>query len=486
MNLSIALNNALTGLRAASQQADTVANNVANALTEDYGRRETVLNAAVVGGQGAGVAIGGLSRAASPFLAEARRSAEASAASAETIGDALSRLSNAVGEPGAPRALATAADAFETALAAAADTPESSALLGVAVNAAKTYVGVINAAAAEADAVRTDADASIANQVETLNRGLNQIRDLNGEIRLRVATGQDASALEDQRDRLVTSISGIVPLKSVARPNGEIAIYAANGGQLLDGRVFELSFTPTQLVTADRTFAGGGLSGIEQNGAVVAVGDGGLLDGGSLSAAFEVRDGVGADMVRDLDRVAADLIQRLEGLPADGTLTPGDPGLFTNAGAIVDPLNLEGLARRIAVNAAVDPDAGGETRRLRDGLASVAAGPSGEDDLLRAIQDALSQTVAAPAGASALSGTRSASGFVSQLGASVLSSAAAADGVAAFSRGRADAIFDAERTEVGVDTDQELSRLLVIEQQFAASAKVIETIDELLARLNQI
>ena len=55
MSLSIALNNALTGLRSASSQADIIANNVSNALTEDYGRREAVLSATVVGGQGGGV-----------------------------------------------------------------------------------------------------------------------------------------------------------------------------------------------------------------------------------------------------------------------------------------------------------------------------------------------------------------------------------------------------------------------------------------------
>ena len=487
MSLSIALNNALTGLRSASSQADIIANNVSNALTEDYGRREAVLSATVVGGQGGGVGVDGVSRAASPFLAEARRLAEADAASSETIGAAQRRLADALGEPGSPGALSTRADDFEAALSAAGDTPESPALLSVAISAARDYVAAVNGVAAEVNAVRSDADASIAIQVDALNRSLGQIRDLNGEIRTRSAIGADISALLDQRDRLVAGVAEIIPLKIADRPNDEIAIYAKNGGQLLDGRVFELEFTPTRVVTADKTLAAGNLSGLTQNGVSIRIGEGGgLLDGGSLSAAFEVRDRIGESVTSDLDLLAADLIQRTEGLAEDTTLVAGDPGLFTDDGSAFNAAAVTGLAVRLELNAAVDPDQGGETYRLRDGLSAATPGEVGRDDLLRALQDAFAESVTAPATAEALTGARGAAGFAAELSSAVFTATAAEEGAAAFARGRADVLFDAERSEVGVDTDQELSRLLIVEQTFAASAKVVEVIDDLLARLNQI
>ncbi|MEM7524893.1 MAG: flagellar basal body protein, partial [Pseudomonadota bacterium] len=160
MSLSITLNHALSGLRAATQQADLIANNVANAGTEAYVRRDLILSAAVVGGEGGGVQVEGVSRAASPFLSDARRLSDAASGGAATLADAQARLADAIGEPGAPGSLTASADAMDAALAAAADTPESAALLSAAVNAAGDYAATINRIATEAMSLRTEADAS--------------------------------------------------------------------------------------------------------------------------------------------------------------------------------------------------------------------------------------------------------------------------------------------------------------------------------------
>ena len=109
--------------------------------------------------------------------------------------------------------------------------------------------------------------------------------------------GLDTTSLQDERSRLIDNISSIVPVTAVKRGNGAVAIYSQNGGALLDGKVYELSFTAaSNVVTPDLT-VGAGLSGLSQDqGALTgptAVGAGtgkGLFDGGSLGALFEVRD----------------------------------------------------------------------------------------------------------------------------------------------------------------------------------------------------
>ncbi|HBS34332.1 MAG TPA: flagellar hook-associated protein FlgK, partial [Parvularcula sp.] len=66
-----------------------------------------------------------------------------------------------------------------------------------------------------------------------------------------------------------------------------------------------------------------------------------------------------------LDAFAADLIDRFAAPGLDPTAAPGAPGLFTDAGAArADPF-VAGLAGRLRLNAAVDPDQGGEPYRLR-------------------------------------------------------------------------------------------------------------------------
>lgn len=488
MSLSLTLNNALTGLRASSKQAETISNNVSNSLTEGYGRRDVTLSAATAGGEGVGVRVGGITRSASPFLAEAKRMAEAELGRADTLVDARSRLSGAIGEPGAPGALATNADRLDAAMAAAAESPESSAQLGSAVTAAKDYTASINRIAVEAMSLRSSADASIARQVNTINTTLTKLQSLNAEIAGRSAVGADISGLEDQREQLIQQVSSMIPVKVVKRSNDQVALYAKNGGQLLDGKVYELEFTPTPIVTPDKSIEGGQLSGITVAGREVRIGksDGsGLLDGGSLSAAFEVRDVIAPAVAKDMDALAADLILRTQGLADDPTLAPGDAGLFTDDNAAFNLADTTGIALRLSVNEAVDPDVGGEVSRLRDGIGAVTPGETGQASVLRGIQDALREPVAVPLGLG-ITGSRGTAGFAAEMSSAALVQVDAAEEEAVFRGGRADALLDAERAEVGVDTDQELSRLLVVERTYAANARVIEVVDQLLARLMQL
>ena len=59
MSISGALNNAASGLAASARLADTIANNVANAMTPGFARRTTELSSLALGGYGSGVRVGG-------------------------------------------------------------------------------------------------------------------------------------------------------------------------------------------------------------------------------------------------------------------------------------------------------------------------------------------------------------------------------------------------------------------------------------------
>ena len=64
--------------------------------------------------------------------------------------------------------------------------------------------------------------------------------------------------------------------------------------------------------------------------------------------------------------------------------------------------------------------------------------------------------------------------------------AADADAAAAFSDGRYAVKAEAEATLTGVDSDREMSDLLLVEQAYAANARVLQTVDGLLRRLLEI
>ena len=64
MSISGALNNAAAGLAASARLADTISQNVANAMTPGFGKRTTELSSVVLGGYGSGVRVAGTTRSA--------------------------------------------------------------------------------------------------------------------------------------------------------------------------------------------------------------------------------------------------------------------------------------------------------------------------------------------------------------------------------------------------------------------------------------
>ena len=88
MGISSALNNAAAGLGASARLADTIANNVANAMTPGFGKRATELSSLTLGGYGSGVRVVGTSRAENPFLTAERRGMDAALGATGTRSDA--------------------------------------------------------------------------------------------------------------------------------------------------------------------------------------------------------------------------------------------------------------------------------------------------------------------------------------------------------------------------------------------------------------
>ena len=137
-----------------------------------------------------------------------------------------------------------------------------------------------------------------------------------------------------------------------------------------------------------------------------------------------------------------------------------------------------GLAGRIQLNALADPDAGGALWRLRNGLGAATPGPTGYAGHLNALSTALSEgRVQASGGLSP--GARSLSGFASAITSAQSVNRLSADASSAFASARAEGLRSALLRD-GVDTDQEMQNLLAIEQSYAANAKVIQTVDELI------
>ncbi len=477
MSISAAFNNALSGLQASSRATDVVATNISNANTPGYVRRDIEVASSSPSFIG-GVTVTGIVRNPDPAILASRREAEASLAYATTISDFLSRLETKVGTPDNSFALTNLLADFEASLLTASSRPDAPERLDAIVLDAQAIVDVVNQTSQDISQARSEADANIDATIARLNATLEEVGYLNTEIAKVNIAGQDDSALQDARQQVIDEIHSFIPVREAQRDNGQVALYSTGGLVLIDGSPRTFEFTPVNRVTPYMTQAGGQLSGLSVNGISIPTSTTeSPISGGTLIAEFAVRDELGPDANLQIDALARDLIERFQDPLVDPTLSGTDAGLFTDAGAAFDPVDEVGIAERLSLNASVDPSQGGESWRIRDGINAAIPGPSGQSGLIDALRDTLTgprTPASGDFGTGALSALDVAGGMLGRIGVQRLS----ADQSVSFSAITFNEMSQLERAN-GVDTDEELQRMIQLEQAYAANARMINTVSEL-------
>lgn len=481
MSLAASVSNALSGLTAASRATDIVSSNIANAMTEGHARRELVLAPRHFAGNGGGVQVKNVQRIVDQAVLGDRRLADAAVSDATLRSSFHKRLENLLGSPTLPNSLSGRISAFDTALVEAASRPDSEARLATVLTAAKDLTTSIRTISRDISAARTEADRSIARDVDFANTTLKSLAEINATILAQTAAGRDTAALMDQRQSMVDALSKVIPLVELPREHGQIALMSKGGAILLDGRAAELGFSAAAIVTPDLNQADGTLSGLTLNGMPVPTDGKGILAGGSMGAAFQLRDDLAPQAQTQLDALARNLIERFADPAVDPTLTAGDPGLFTDGLGAFDPASELGLANRLSTNALADPSRGGALWRLRAGLGATAPGDVGQGTTLAALNAALNAPLP-PASGQFLGASRSLSGLSADLLSQVAADRLGADSQASYATARQEAL-QALHLSDGVDTDAEMQKLLQIEQAYAANARVVQTIDDMLSQL---
>ncbi len=485
MTISGSLFNALSGLAAASRAAELVSTNVANSMTEGYGMRTLEVSSQALAGKGYGVQIGGVIRNVDEGLIEDRRLAQASVGYGGTLSEFLSNLEATIGTPDQPGSLSGRLALFEGALVEASARPDSEARLSAVLTSAQGLAQHINNTSDTIQAARMDADREIAFQVGQLNAGLQSVQSLNYDIQESLARGQDPSSLLDARQQAIDKLSTIIPLKQVPRENGQIALFTPGGAIVLDGRAADIGFSQAGFIVPEMTLASAALSGLSINGTDTRTnGDRSPIAGGSLAALFEIRDQLAVTAQSQLDAVARDLVDRFQDPTLDPTRAPGAPGLFTDTGAAFAAADEVALSSRLSVISVVDPDQGGALWRLRDGLGAAVPGDVGDGALLVNLTTALTANRVAASGGITLA-ARSASGLSAEFLSLVGAQSRDADASLSFSTAQHETLKLME-LETGVDTDNEMQKLMLIEQAYAANAKVMTTMDDMLQLLMRI
>lgn len=481
MSLSSSLNAAVAGLGLTSQRAELVARNVANADRPGYVRRDLNIGGPSVGVPGSTTTV---SRELEPRLLQLRREAQSQEAADRNLAAFATTFDAELGDPDQPGSLQDRIARLDAAFVGAATEPQSDVRLREVVQAAADLTSYINGLDDTITRARQEADTGIDDAVTGLNRDLADVATLNIAIKRQGLSGAGTADLKDQRSVLVDRISAQIPVRSLSRDDGGIALVSTGGIMLLDGRAAQLGFNRRAPITPDMSVPTQ-LSGLTVNGRDVSIsGSGSGIAGGGLSALFAVRDTVAPEATERLDSLAADLIDRFEDPAVDATRTPAQPGLFTDRGGPLAAAPRAGLAGRLELNGLVDPSRGGDLWRLRDGLGAASADPRGNPSTLLAYGTAL-----AAAEVPALPGLPTIgldfAGHAASLKSLASSARVQTEDRLAFSAGRSQALID-QRDGGAVDVDAEMRRLIEIEQAYAANARVIQAVGDMMNRLTEI
>jgi flagellar hook-associated protein 1 FlgK len=477
MSIANAISNAMSGLTATARGTETVANNLANVMTPGYARRDIVVSTPLVSG---GVRVDGVARIVNASLLSEARLAGSAMANASTTNAFQTKMEAVIGLPGQIGSLGTALNDFQAALGSAATRPDDDLRLAQVVSGANALATRLNEASDAVQATRSTAQQSIASDVATLNTSLERVAYLNARISILDADGSDASPLMDERQQVIDRIASIVPVQEVARESGKVALFTAEGAALLDGTLpAKIAFSGDAQVTSGQS-VGAPLQLLTFNGTALNQSQMRLFSGGSLAANFQIRDELAPEMQADLDALAFDLADRLASTQVDPTLGAGDAGLFTDQGNRATAANITGFAGRISLNTAVDPAQGGEVWRLRSGLQATAAGPVGSDAVLNGLLSALDaprQPSSAGLDGMATLGTR-----FGTLEARVSTARVNSDGELAIRSSRFSTISTSIMAD-GVDSDAEMQKLLQYEQSYAANARVLRAVGDMLDQI---
>lgn len=482
MSLSSAIYAARSGLQVSSLRAEIVATNVANATTPGYVRRSVSLSETVLNGRTAGVRTDGITRVSDTAIKAQRRELTSGLAQSSVLASTWKSISTRIGDTSTGTGLFKNFSDFGTALSRAVASPESTTAATSLLEAARSITHELNSLSDMVTTQRAEADREILDGVDVVNAALKQVEDLNRRMSGINRTSGEAAALLDERQRALDTIAEYIPIQTVDRDAGTIDVLTVEGVYLVAGKAREIQFTPSNAFGPEQTLAGGNLSGLSVDGIDLTPGNASFaaVSGGLFGALFTLRDTELPALSAQLDAVANDLVTRLSNDSIDPTKTPGEFGIFTDPDAAAGV----GLAGRITLNAAIDPAQGGAVFRLRDGIGAAASGPPGNNTILQSLYDAFSAVQAVTG--NGFDGSYSSTELVAQLTSLTGQKRIQHETVMSSTQTQFNILIEAEQNETGVDVDVQMQDLMLVEQAYAANARVIEVASQMIKLLMEL
>jgi flagellar hook-associated protein 1 FlgK len=488
MTLSSANAIATQSLGSISSQIGVVSRNIAGVNTAGYSRKSALLSTAADGSP----EIDGIRRATNLALFQNLIRSNGAQAQFSVIADGLARIdqfmnisSGTATDLSDNRSPAALISALSGALQKYSASPSNIIAAQEALSSAQLLASSLNDATALTQQIREQADSEIASSVADINSLLARFGEANKSIVAGAAAGADISDSLDKRDDILSELSKRVGITTISRANYDMAIYTDSGATLFETAPRMVSFAPSSPLTATTVANQVYGDGVQITGPAAAM----SIRSGEIFGLTELRDNIAPLFQSQLDETARALISAFAEYDQTNPGATPSPGLFTYPGATLVPAPsiIAGLAGEIIVNANADPAQGGDITRLRDGGISYPGNPAyiynttgdaGFTARLLQLNAALftSQTFDPAAGLNAqgslMDFATDSLGWLSTREKQFSSSIAYQS---ALLNQATQALSDA----TGVNLDEQMSRMLDLENSYQASAKLLATVDSM-------
>ena len=240
----------VSALQAFQQAIEVTSNNVANASTPGYNVQSIDLVTTQPqdsGGVqvGAGVSVGGVTRAYSQTAAAQLNTSQSSLGQLNALQNYTSQIDNLFGTSAA--GLTSALQNYYSGWSAVSDNPTSAAARQALLGDASALAQNLNTTSTQLNNLNTDVNTRITSDVQQINSVSTQIAQLNQQIANGSGVGQAPNALLDQRDQLVSGLSQVAGVTTTSNSDGSINVFVGNGQPLvLDSTSYALATAPNQ------------------------------------------------------------------------------------------------------------------------------------------------------------------------------------------------------------------------------------------------
>ena len=294
-------------------------------------------------------------------------------------------------------------------------------------------------------------DRNIDATVTEINRMTEQIFDLNNKISEFEIGGQEANDLRDQRDELLKELSEMIEINTFEDNQGWVNVTVGNGQPLID------SSYPWRLATQPNAFGHLDVVWLDNGGGSVNITQD--ISSGNLNGWLQVRDIDLVDYLNRLDTLAGEIITQVNSLHTAGFDLNGTAGeVFFSGTAAAD----------IGLNPNIDSD---------PNLVAAAATPTGAPgDNGNAFAIANLQHALVMNG-----GTATFDNYYHVLVTDVGLDVETAGDNFEHQSSIAASLENHRQAQSGVSLDEEMLNLVKFQHAYDAAAKLVSTVDEMLA-----